>query len=219
MERSFNHLSRRWCLAGLRAAFFAAALTVLSAGMQAVRPAQASGPATDGLVGQFLIAAPGMGDPRFAHAVILLVQHDASGALGIIVNRPVERESLRRLLADIGEPNQAGKGMITIYAGGPMQPELGFVVHSADYHSSDTIAIDRDTAVTASATVLKDIAQGRGPKKFIFALGYAGWGPGQLEAEMDRQAWFTAPADAKLLFDDDRATLWRTALGRRSRSL
>jgi putative transcriptional regulator len=219
MERSFNHLSRRWRLAVLRSGFFAAALIAVLAGMQTVAPARVGGPSADNLVGQFLIAAPGIGDPRFAHAVILLIEHDASGALGIIVNRPVERESLRRLLADIGEPNQGGKGMITIYAGGPVQPQLGFVVHSSDYHSRDTIAVASDAAVTASATVLKDIAQGRGPKKFIFALGYAGWGPGQLEAEMDRQAWFTAPADAKLLFDDDRATLWRTALGRRSRSL
>jgi putative transcriptional regulator len=200
-------------------AFFAAALMTLSAGAQAVLPARATGPAADGLVGQFLIAAPGIGDPRFAHVVILLVQHDASGALGIIVNRPVEHEPLKKLLADIGEPNQDGKGTITIYAGGPVQPRLGFVVHSTDYHSPQTIAIDSDAAVTASATVLKAIAHGHGPKKFIFALGYAGWGPGQLEAELARQAWFTAPADAKLLFDDDRATLWRTALGRRSRSL
>ena len=171
------------------------------------------------LTGQFLIAAPGMGDPRFYHAVILIIRHDKEGALGIVVNRPVESQPIRRLLEDLGQSGNGASGKVEIFAGGPVQPEIGFVLHSAEYKRAGTIAIDGKVAMSSSPAVLRDIASGQGPKKYILAFGYAGWGPGQLEAELGEQAWFTAPDDPKLLFDADRATLWQTALERRSRAL
>jgi putative transcriptional regulator len=173
----------------------------------------------DFLTGQLLMAAPDMGDPRFFHAVILMVHHDGNGALGIIVNHPVEEQSLARLLGALGQKNDAVSGNIEIYAGGPVEPDVGFVLHSAEYKRPETLAIDSKIAVTSSAAVLRDIANKRGPQKFIFAFGYAGWGPGQLEDELKQQAWFTAPDDLQLLFDDDRAKLWQDALSRRSRAL
>ena len=173
----------------------------------------------DFLTGQLLIASPDMGDPRFAHAVILMVHHDRNGAFGLIVNRPVKEEHLARLLDDLGQNSDGVTGKIEIYLGGPVQTQLGFVLHSAEYHRPETVAIDGKVAATSSPDVLRDIAEQRGPQKFIFAFGYAGWGPGQLEGELKRQAWFTAPDDPKLLFDDDRAKLWQDAISRRSRAL
>jgi putative transcriptional regulator len=204
----------------MRVGLLACALLALAASARA--PAATSpegGPREDFLTGQFLIAAPEMGDPRFYHAVILIVHHDKDGALGIVVNRPVETRSLRRLLDDLGQPSRGASGTIKIFAGGPVQPNLGFILHSPEYKRAETLPIDRSVAVTSSPAVLKDIAQGRGPKKFIFAFGYAGWGPGQLEGELNQQAWFSAPDDPKLLFDDDRAKLWQDAIARRSRAL
>lgn len=174
---------------------------------------------TDFLTGQFLIAVPEMGDPRFYHAVILMVHHDRNGAFGIIINRPVEDQKLGQLLADLGQNAEGAEGSITVYAGGPVEPRLGFILHSADYQRPETMSIDGKIGVTSSPAVLRDIAEKRGPKKFIFAFGYAGWGPGQLENELKQQAWFTALGDLKLLFDDDRAKLWQDAVSRRSRAL
>jgi putative transcriptional regulator len=173
----------------------------------------------DFLTGQLLIASPDMGDPRFAHAVILMIRHDRNGAFGLIVNRPVKEEDLARLLDDLGANSDGVTGKIEIYLGGPVQTQLGFVLHSAEYHRPETVAIDANVAATSSPDVLRDIAEQHGPQKFIFAFGYAGWGPGQLEGELKRQAWFTAPDDPKLLFDDDRAKLWQDAISRRSRAL
>lgn len=173
----------------------------------------------DFLTGQLLIASPEMGDPRFAHAVILMVRHDRNGAFGLIVNRPVKEEDLARLLDDLGQNSDGVTRKIEIYLGGPVETQLGFVLHSAEYHRPETVAIDGKVAVTSSPDVLRDIAEKHGPRKFIFAFGYAGWGPGQLEDELKQQAWFTAPDDPKLLFDDDRAKLWQDAISRRSRAL
>ncbi len=105
-----------------------------------------------------------------------------------------------------------------MFAGGPVQPELGFVVHSAEYHRSDTLEVG-DVAMTADKDILRDIGHHKGPKKCLFALGYAGWGPGQLEGEIDHHDWFTTTGDPKLIFDDDRGDLWDNAMARRTREL
>lgn len=196
-----------------------AALAVIAATWCAAAPSPGATAQQAFLTGQFLVAAPGMGDPRFYHAVILVVRHDKEGALGIVVNRPVETEPIGRLLEDLGQSGSGASGKVELFAGGPVQPEVGFVLHSAEYRRAGTLAIDGKIAMSSSPAVLRDIADGHGPRKYILAFGYAGWGPGQLEAELREQAWFTAPDDPKLLFDADRATLWQTALERRSRAL
>ena len=204
---------------------------MLLAGALAIVPAAMTGAALtqpgdtqqqqreDFLTGQLLIASPNMGDPRFAHSVILMVHHDHDGAFGLIVNRPAKEEELAQLLADLGQKSDGITGKIEIYLGGPVETQLGFVLHSADYQRAETVAIDGTVAVTSSPAVLRDIAAKRGPQKYIFAFGYAGWAPGQLEEEMNQQAWFIAPDDVKLLFDDDREKLWQDAVSRRERSL
>jgi len=182
-------------------------------------PVAADPPATASLTGQLLIASPDIGDPRFAHTVILMVKHDKDGALGITINRPVGEKSIASLLEGPGEDVSGIEGTLRIFAGGPVQPDIGFVVHSAEYRRDDTIAVDEHVAMTASRQILRDIGHHRGPVKSLFALGYAGWGPGQLENELARHDWFTAPEEPKLIFDDDRANLWEDAMAHRTREL
>ena len=182
-------------------------------------PVAADPPATESLTGQLLIASPDIGDPRFAHTVILMVKHDKDGALGITINRPVGEKSIASLLEGPGEDVSGIEGTLRIFAGGPVQPDLGFVVHSAEYRREDTIAVDEHVAMTANRQILRDIGHHRGPVKTLFALGYAGWGPGQLENELARHDWFTAPEEPKLIFDDNPANLWEDAMAHRTREL
>ena len=174
---------------------------------------------TTSLAGQLLVASPTMGDPRVALTVILMSIRDDAGAFGIIIARRVGERSISELLeaAGVNAPNVAGA--VRVFAGGPVQPELGFVVHSGEYHRSETIDVDGRVAMTASREILRDIGQHQGPEKSLFALGYAGWGPGQLEGEMVRHDWFTTPEEPKLIFDDDRGSLWDEAMARRTREL
>jgi putative transcriptional regulator len=203
----------------IRAAVSGLAALVAVAFVAPAAPAAGDSDQLSARPGEFLIAAPEMNDPRFYHSVILMVQHDDGGAFGIIVNRPVEDEPLAQLLEELGQKTDGASGQIAIYAGGPVDADIGFVLHSAEYKQPETMAIDDKLAVTSSPAVLRDIATQHGPRKYIFAFGYAGWAPGQLENELAHRVWFTAPGDAKLLFDDDPAKLWQDALDRRERAL
>jgi putative transcriptional regulator len=174
---------------------------------------------TGSLAGQILIAAPTIGDPRFYHAVILLLRHDGNGAFGIVLNHPLEQRSIKSLLEATGEHDSGVEGSLQVFAGGPVQPELGFVVHSPEYHRFDTLSVGLDVAMTADKEILRDIGHHKGRKKSLFAFGYAGWGPGQLEGEIAHHDWFTTTGDQKLIFDDDRGDLWDDAMARRTREL
>jgi putative transcriptional regulator len=175
--------------------------------------------ATANLTGQLLVAAPGIGDPRFDGAVIYLIHHDKNGAFGVAINRPVGKHKLSELLDALGQPSKGVNGEVRIFAGGPVQPEIGIVLHTTDYHSDRTVAVDTRFAITSDSQILRAIASGKGPKKSLIAFGYAGWGPGQLEDEMSHNDWYVAPADATLLFDDDRDTVWQKAYDRRTMRL
>ena len=160
------------------------------------------------LAGEFLVATPSMEDPRFERSVILIARHNKEGAFGLIINRPAIERSLSQLLQALGEKGSAVNGTVRLYAGGPVQPELGFVMHSPDYMGPQTLPVDGHVSVTMSLDIVKDIAAGKGPQKSLILFGYAGWGPGQLEGELARRSWTTAPADSKLIFDEDRSKLW-----------
>jgi putative transcriptional regulator len=164
------------------------------------------------LAGQLLVAAPEMGDPRFRQTVILLAQHNQNGAMGVVINRPVSEMPLAKLLDALGIDSKGSSGSVRVFAGGPVQPEVGLVVHSADYRRDGTIAIDDRVALTISPEILRDIGRHRGPRQSIVAFGYAGWGPGQLENELAMHGWFTFPEDPKLVFDFDRDKLWDEAI-------
>jgi len=203
-------------------------LSLAIAGLRAAEPEPAA-PADQGAdppAGYILIASARMQDPRFDHTVVLLLKHDKSGAFGIIVNRPVAEKPIAALLAEAGaaakEPDRTDdkiEGSIAIYFGGPVQTDRGFVLHSTDYRGPDTMAVDTAIAMTSTREILRDIGRNRGPKKYLFALGYAGWGPGQLEGEIERRDWFSAVEDPELVFDAARARVWERALAGRSREL
>jgi putative transcriptional regulator len=160
------------------------------------------------LAGQFLVATPSMEDPRFARTVILMARHNKDGAFGLIINRPAAERPLSQLLEALGEKGSPVSGTVRLFAGGPVQPELGFVMHSPDYMGPQTLAVDGRVSVTMSLDILRDIATGKGPQKSLITFGYAGWAPGQLEGEIARRSWTMVPADSKLIFDEDRSKLW-----------
>jgi putative transcriptional regulator len=208
----------RTAIAAARGRWLALGLVLASISLASAATTD-SGVTGGSLAGQLLIASPDMDDPRFAHAVILMVQHNKDGALGIIINRPVGELSYADLLKSICQTGSAASGKVRIFAGGPVQLNAGFVLHSPDYHRPETLDIDGRVAMTASPNVLRDIAEAKGPKKSLIAFGYAGWGPGQLETELMRHDWFTAPEDPSLVFDDDRGKVWKEAMARRSQEL
>lgn len=171
------------------------------------------------LAGKLLVATPDMSDPRFRRTVILMVQHNKDGALGVAINRPLQEMPVAKLLDALGLDSKGSAGTVRVFAGGPVQPEIGLIVHTADYHRKGTIDIDGRVAMTANPEVLRDIGQHRGPKQCIVAFGYAGWGPGQLEGELTLGGWFTLPEDPELVFDTDRDKLWDEAMKHRTISL
>jgi len=171
-----------------------------------------SGPTS--LAGELLIAAPKLQDPPFERTVILLARHSKEGALGIVINRPRGERPIAGVLAAMGADAAGITGSVRIFAGGPVSPEIGFVIHSAEYRLSDTLDIDGRVALTAIPDVLRDIGVGKGPKKSLVAFGYAGWAPEQLEDELAHGFWLTVPEDLGLVFDDDRARVWDDALTR-----
>ncbi len=162
------------------------------------------------LTGRLLLAMPGMGDPRFDHAVIAMCVHDENGALGIGIGHVRTGVSFRGLLEDVGiDPGQAPD--CPVHHGGPVEPGRGFVLHSADWDGDGTITVSPLGALSASLEVLHAIAEGRGPSRWLFALGYAGWGPGQLDAEMRRHGWYAAQGHPEVLFDRPAESRWTAA--------
>ncbi len=165
------------------------------------------------LTGKLLIAMPGMGDLRFEHSVVFLCSHGAEGAMGLIVNKPAEDVRLSHLLEQLEiKPEPPGCDM-AVHFGGPVESARGFVLHSPEYQSSlQSLPVSDDFSMTATLDILEDIAVGTGPKKALMMLGYAGWGPGQLESEIAMNGWLTAEADPGLLFEMDDAEKWSAAL-------
>jgi putative transcriptional regulator len=165
------------------------------------------------LTGKLLVAMPGMGDPRFAHAVIYLTQHGDKGAMGLMVNKPAPElrlsDVLDQLIDDIG-PAQSSLG---VHIGGPVETGRGFVLHSEEYVSGiGTLKVAPDFSLTTTLDVLEDIAAGHGPRRTLLMLGYAGWGPGQIEAEIAQNGWLTCDADADLVFGLPDERKWSAAL-------
>lgn len=163
------------------------------------------------LTGQLLIAMPGLAEP-FAQSVIYLCAHTDEGAMGIVVNRPLKEPSFNDLLRQLDvEPTPPAR-QIRLCQGGPVDGARGFVLHTSDWTGDGSLRVDEQVALTASLDVLKAIAGGGGPKEGILALGYANWGPGQLDTEIQSNAWLSAPASMDVMFDADHRTKWRRAL-------
>ena len=171
--------------------------------------------AQDGfLTGQLLIAMPAMLDERFTQTVIYLCAHTPDGAMGLVLNRPVTKPTFVELLRELKINPVPPARQVRLFAGGPVDDGRGFVLHTADWVSEGSLRVDDAVALTASLDVLQAIANGAGPRECLLALGYAGWGPGQLDREMQDNAWLSVPADETLVFDADHATKWRRALAK-----
>jgi putative transcriptional regulator len=163
------------------------------------------------LTGQLLIAMPTMEDPRFAHSVIYLCAHTEDGAMGLVLNRPLASPTFEDLLRQLDVAPTPPARQIALCDGGPVDGARGFVLHTADWISDGSLQVDDGVALTASLDVLKAIASGEGPREGLLALGYASWGAGQLDQEMQANAWLSAPASIDLVFDNDHPTKWRRA--------
>ena len=176
-------------------------------------PAPAPAPTADRfLTGQLLIAMPAMADPRFAQSVIYLCAHTEEGAMGLVLNRPLAKPSFDELLRQLEIAPVPPARRIRLCAGGPVDNARGFVLHTADWTGEGSLRVNERLALTASLDVLAAIAGGGGPRQGLLALGYAGWGPGQLDAEIQQNAWLTVAADERVVFDARTDSKWREAL-------
>jgi len=172
-------------------------------------------PAPLSAAGEFLVASPGMTDPRFSRTVIYMIAHDADGAMGLVVNRSYGEGPLSELLSGFGveRTGQTADVTVRLHYGGPVEPGRGFVLHGADYDGPSTMTgAGGRVAVSTGTDVLRAVAGGTGPKQRLFILGYAGWSAGQLDGEIASEDWLTAPADVGLLFADDLDTVWERAM-------
>nr|WP_281261550.1 YqgE/AlgH family protein [Ascidiaceihabitans donghaensis] len=164
------------------------------------------------LNGKLLIAMPGMGDPRFEHSVIFLCAHSDEGAMGLIVNKPSKDVDFTEILQQLSIEITPRSKTLSVHFGGPVEMARGFVLHSLDYTSSIQTLKVAGYGMTATLDVLEDIAKGEGPEQSVLALGYAGWGPGQLEAEIAQNGWLTCDVSREVVFELPDAEKWTAAL-------
>ena len=166
------------------------------------------------LTGQLLIAMPGMPDPRFQRAVVYVCAHNAEGAMGLVINRLFGSITFASLLEQLDIHPALPTDDLRVHYGGPVESGRGLVLHSTDFVREGTMMVDDEVALTATIDILRAIADGQGPKHSLLALGYAGWGPGQLDAEMQANGWLTVDSDQTLMFDADLDTKWERAIAK-----
>jgi putative transcriptional regulator len=167
-------------------------------------------PIVEALTGSFLISTPRMPDPRFEEQVILICAHSEEGAMGVAVNKPNPYFSLEEILrsANLNVPDVP---LPPVYVGGPVELESAFVLYRSDYRVEHQLEINDGLALSRESKILEDISRGSGPASYLFLLGYAGWGPGQLESELLADGWLSLPASESIIFDIDNQEKWRTA--------
>ncbi|KAA0683441.1 YqgE/AlgH family protein [Roseomonas genomospecies 6] len=174
---------------------------------------------SDYLTGQLLIAMPGMTDPRFQRTVIYMCAHNEDGAMGLVVNRLFGSVTFEDLLEQLEIDIQEPIANMPVHYGGPVESGRGFVLHSTDYVRDGTLVVDDEVALTATIDILRAISENRGPRRNILLLGYAGWGPGQLDAEIQANGWLNVPCDESLLFDPELDTKWERSIAKLGVSL
>jgi len=169
------------------------------------------------LSGTLLLSMPGIGDPRFERSVIAMCLHDEEGAFGLVANNPAAGLTMRTLMQQLDIDPGVTPDDRPVLVGGPVEPGRGFVLHSPEYHGQDTISVTGAGGplwgLTATLDVLKAIAAGKGPARWLAALGYTGWGAGQLDAEMTRHGWHVAPGNPAIIFETALADRWPAAYG------
>lgn len=167
------------------------------------------------LTGRLLVATPEMRDPRFVETVLYVVRHDEHGAMAVVVNRPLARGPIADLLKAAGIEDARASGEVILHYGGPVEPQNAFILHSDDYLPSTSKRVQDGIAFTTDPEMLRAIALGKGPKRSLLALGYAGWAPGQLEEEIKAEAWFSIPAEIEIIFGENAEEKWERAMDKR----
>lgn len=162
---------------------------------------------------RLLIAMPSMSEGFFSRSVIYICAHSAAGAMGIVINQKLPDVQFHDLLSQLHLPKSQLIVQPIVHFGGPVESGRGFVLHSTDFMREDTVRINDNMCITGTIDILRAIAEGKGPNRSIFALGYAGWSAGQLEAEVQANSWLTAPADDELIFNTDLSKKWDRAMG------
>ncbi len=164
----------------------------------------------ESLQGSFLISTSKMPDPRFQEKLIYMCGHNDDGALGLVVNNPLQDVTLDEILrsADIPVPEFL---FPPVYIGGPVEMGSGFILYSADYQAESQLEVSSTICLSSDPQILRDIAENKGPNHYMFLLGYAGWGPGQLENELTDNGWLTLPAEDKVIFNTPDSEKWKTA--------
>ena len=166
------------------------------------------------VTGQLLIAMPGMRDGRFAKSVIYMCAHSEEGAMGLVLNQRLDSLKFAELISQLELDEKHLSRDVPVHFGGPVESGRGFVLHTSDYQQDATLEVLNGVALTASVEILKAIAQGKGPQKSLLALGYAGWGPGQLDMEFKANGWLQVPSDSEIIFDIEPDTKWERAIQR-----
>ena len=194
--------------------------TELMAGSRVrITAAKTAGPSREiamkSLTGQLLIAMPQMMDPRFARSVVYVCAHsEDEGAMGLVINKLFDSLTMDELFTHLRlEPGALGRAR-PVHFGGPVEPGRGFVLHTTDYREEASLVVGDDLAITATLDILRAIGKGEGPRRSLLALGYAGWAPGQLDAEMQANGWLSVPANSDLVFDADFESKWQRALAK-----
>ena len=164
------------------------------------------------LPGQLLIAMPSMTDPRFEKSVIYMCAHNADGAMGLVINRAIDSLTFPELLEQLEIDSGSGGDQIRVLFGGPVEQARGFVLHSSDYLQDASLVVDDNVVLTATIDILRAIADGTGPNNCLLALGYAGWGAGQLDSEIKSNGWLSVDADEDLVFGCDLDEKWERAM-------
>ena len=172
------------------------------------------GPREGYLTGQLLIAMPTMRDARFARTVIYMCAHNSEGAMGLVINRLADQVTFPDLLRQLEIESEGDSQEIRVHFGGPVEAGRGFVLHSGDYQHQSTLQVANEMGLTATMDILHDIARGEGPRRSLLALGYAGWGPGQLDGEIQANGWLHVEPDEGLVFDDNLDTKWDRAIAK-----
>lgn len=167
------------------------------------------------LVGQLLVATEEMQDPRFVESVIYIVKHDHEGTMGLVINRPLAQGPIDDLLKGFGAETKGSGREIIIHYGGPVSSRQGFLLHSDDVLLENSMKAKDGIAATSDTKIIESIANGKGPRQFLFMFGYAGWAPGQLEDELKRKTWAAVSADKALIFGKDAEKKWRQAIDKR----
>ena len=179
------------------ALFYAAGAIIVSRTMQSLK-------------GNLLIATARMPDPRFHEQVIYICAHDQEGAMGLVINKPMAEINMADILMSANLPSPTTP-LPQVYMGGPVEPTTGFFLHTADYTPAECLQVSNTVIMSRDPSILKDIAVGHGPAHYIFALGYAGWAPEQLEHELSDNGWLTVPGNDKILFTTQDEQKWKTA--------